>query len=75
MKKSLKIPKSNQNPYIKERKRAQEPREKGQTTIYKILHIKLNIERTLIAAMEHLTYTYCCNGTFNVHLLLQWNIL
>jgi hypothetical protein len=30
--------------YIKEGKRAQEPREKGQTTIYKTLHIKLNIE-------------------------------
>ena len=34
----------NQNPYIKEGQTAQKTREKGQTTIYKALHIKPNIE-------------------------------
>ena len=33
-----------QNPFIEEGKRAQKTREKGQTTIYKALHIKPNIE-------------------------------
>jgi hypothetical protein len=46
-KKSLKIPKGgNQNPYIEEEdnKMAKRKSTKGQTTIYKNIHIKLKIE-------------------------------
>jgi 23S rRNA maturation mini-RNase III len=43
IRKSLKIPKSNQNPSF-EGQTTQYPKEKGQATIYKVLHTKLKIE-------------------------------
>jgi hypothetical protein len=47
LKKSLKTPRGNQNPYIEEGQTTQCPKENGQTektTIYKTLHIKLKLE-------------------------------
>ena len=43
-KKSLKIPKGNQNPKIEEEQKTQWTKEKGQTPIYKTAHIKLTNE-------------------------------